>query len=68
MVSTVFVGSDSLTIFVATTVSIDRGVLLGETVTVAMMSDAVWMRVMVSGAEGVCEVAAEPPPSTATTE
>ena len=41
MTSTVFVGTDTLTIFVATTVSIDGGVLLGETVTVATMSDAV---------------------------
>ena len=68
MISTVFVGSGTLTIFVATTVSIDGSVLLGETVTVVMMSDAVWMRVMVAGAGGVSEVAAEPPPSTATTE
>ena len=41
MTSTVFVGSDTLIIFVATTVSIDGGVLLGETVTVAVMPDAV---------------------------
>ena len=41
MISTVFEGSDTLIIFVATTVSIDRGVLLGETVTVAMVPDAV---------------------------
>ena len=37
--STVFAGSNSLTIFVATTVSIDGGVLLAGAVTVLMLSD-----------------------------
>lgn len=66
MISIVFAGSNSLTIFVATILSTACGVLLAGTVTVSMLSD-VWMRVMVSGAGVGGGVAAEPP-STATTE
>lgn len=66
MISLVFAGSKSLTIFVATILSIAWGVLLAETVMVSMLSD-VWMRVIVSGIGAGGGVAAEPP-STATTE
>lgn len=66
MISTVFAGSNSLTVSVATIVSINSGMLLGGAVTVTMLSD-VWMRVIVSGTGAAGGVAAEPP-STATTE
>lgn len=66
MTSTVFPGSNSLTTFVATTVSIDGSKLLVGAVTVTMLSD-VWIRVRVSGTGVAGGVAAEPP-STATTE
>lgn len=67
MISMVFAGLNSLTIFVAVIVSIGGGVLLAGAVTVSMLSD-VWRRVMVSGTRAAEGVAAEPPPSTATTE
>ena len=66
MMSTVFAGSSSLTVFIATIVSMDRGVLLAGAVTVSMLSD-VWMRVRTSGTGTAAGVTAEPP-STATTE
>ena len=66
MISTVFAGSNSLTVSVATIVSINGGILLVGAVTVTMLSD-VWMRVIVSGAGVAGGVTAEPP-STATTE
>ena len=66
MISTVFAGTNSLTILVAVIVSIDSGVLLVGAATVTMLSD-VWMRVRVSGCWGAGTVAAEPP-SPATPE
>ena len=66
MISIVFAGSSSLTILVATMLSIACSVLLAGTVTVSMLSD-VWIRVMTSGTGAAGGVAAEPP-STATTE
>ena len=66
MISIVFAGSNSLTNFVATIVSIACGVLLAMAVTVSMLSD-VWIRVMISGTGAAGGVAVEPP-STATTE
>ena len=62
----VFAGSNSLTTFVNTSDSIDRGVLLAEAVTVWTIS-AVRVRVRTSGTGAAEGVAAEPP-STATTE
>ena len=64
--STVFAGSNSLNVFIATVVSIEGGVLLAAAVTVSILSD-VRMRVRTSGTGAIGGVAAEPP-STATTE
>lgn len=64
--SIVSAGSNSLTILVATMLSIACGVLLAGTVTVSMLSD-VCNRVMTSGPGAAGGVATEPP-STATTE
>ena len=59
-------GSNSLTTFVATIISIDGDMVLAGAVTVTVLSD-VSMRVRVSGTGTAGGVAAEPP-STATTE
>lgn len=66
LMSMVFLGSNSLTISVTTTVSVDGGVLLAGTVTVLILSD-VRVRVRISVA-GAAEVVAAEPPSMATTE
>lgn len=62
------VGSNSLTTFIATIISIDGGMVLAGAVTVTVLSD-VWVRVRarVSRTGTAGGVAAEPP-STATTE
>lgn len=66
IISTVFAGSISVTIFVAILVSIDGGVLLAGIVTVSILSE-VWMMVTVSDTGAAGDVTAESP-STATTE
>ena len=66
MIFTVFGGPDSLTMFVATIVSIDGGVLLAGVVTVSILFE-VCIRVIVANTGTAGDVGVEPP-STATTE